>query len=408
MSSESLLFSEYDWFSVSENQKDALRKEVAEYEGNRLLNTSVEDLCDYFVEKFRIDVPALDREGIVAEQRETQIDVSNDFRYARGRREGVTVPGAVFRVTVPFEGEAVVFRIRPTSFTLNPPRVAVSENYLQIPVSGIDLTAEQVKTRIESTLSDIDSHLSTLRGDASALNDSLPGIARSAINARREKLLANQSLVASLGYRLRESEPDSRTYAAPNVRRKLKPTPPQASSLPYEPEPALSNPDYEHVLGVMQNMAEVMERSPSAFKGMNEETLRTHFLVQLNGHYEGEATGETFNYEGKTDILIRSEGKNIFIAECKFWGGAKKLTATLDQLLRYSAWRDTKVAVLVFNRNKSLSSVLQSIQETIPAHPNCKREVSTASETWFRYVFSHRDDENRELTLTVLAFDVPH
>ena len=56
-------------------------------------------------------------------------------------------------------------------------------------------------------------------------------------------------------------------------------------------------------------MAQVMERSPSAFSTMDEESLRSHFLVQLNGHYEGQATGETFNYEGKTDILIRSEGK---------------------------------------------------------------------------------------------------
>ena len=40
--------------------------------------------------------------------------------------------------------------------------------------------------------------------------------------------------------------------------------------------------------------------------------LRQHFLVQLNGQYEGQAVGETFNYEGKTDILIRSEGKKPF------------------------------------------------------------------------------------------------
>ena len=76
--------------------------------------------------------------------------------------------------------------------------------------------------------------------------------------------------------------------------------------------------DYEHILSVISNMVAVMERSPRAFKDMGEEDLRTHFLVHLNGHYEGQATGETFNYEGKTDILIRAGGRNIFIAECKF------------------------------------------------------------------------------------------
>jgi hypothetical protein len=36
------------------------------------------------------------------------------------------------------------------------------------------------------------------------------------------------------------------------------------------------------------------------FAGMGEETLRSHFLVQRNGVYEGQATGETFNFEGNT------------------------------------------------------------------------------------------------------------
>jgi hypothetical protein len=31
--------------------------------------------------------------------------------------------------------------------------------------------------------------------------------------------------------------------------------------------------------------------------------------------FKGQATGETFNFQGKTDILIRVEGKNVSIAE---------------------------------------------------------------------------------------------
>lgn len=59
----------------------------------------------------------------------------------------------------------------------------------------------------------------------------------------------------------------------------------------------------------MQNMVQVMELSPHVFHNMGEEDLRTHFLVQLNGAFKGQATGETFNFQGKTDILIRIEGK---------------------------------------------------------------------------------------------------
>ena len=55
--------------------------------------------------------------------------------------------------------------------------------------------------------------------------------------------------------------------------------------------------------------------------------------MNLNGHYD--ATGETFNAEGKTDILIRTDGRNVFIAKCKFWKGQKALHVAIDQMLGY-------------------------------------------------------------------------
>jgi hypothetical protein len=165
--------------------------------------------------------------------------------------------------------------------------------------------------------------------------------------------------------------------------------------------------NYEHVLSVISNMVAVMERSPGAFRNMKEEDLRQHFLVQLNGQYEGQATGETFNFEGKTDILIRAEGKNIFVAECMFWDGPKSLSNKIDQLLGYASWRDTKTAILVFNRRRDFSAVLSRIPEVVRAHPNFKRGLSFDSVTGFRFVLHHKDDPQRELTVTVLAFEVP-
>ena len=154
-------------------------------------------------------------------------------------------------------------------------------------------------------------------------------------------------------------------------------------------------------------MVAAMERSPRAFRKMNEEDLRTHFLVQLNGQYEGQATGETFNYEGKTDILIREDDRNIFIAECKFWTGPAGLTKALDQLLSYASWRDTKTALLIFSRGRNTSTVLEGVPKTVIEHPNYKAEREANSETEFRYIFGHRDDTNREVIVTILVFDVP-
>lgn len=408
MRNREYLFSNVGWHDVERHQLQEMRKAVEAMDGNRLLNTSVEDLAVYFEQKFQIEIPTLLNEEIVVDQRETKIDVSRDRdRVIFDRSRPFHITGTEIEVEIPFTGEAEAFKIQPTTFTMNPPCAEVKGNVLVLRIVGTDLNADKVRSEIDRTVNEIQRHLTTLRSNAAGLQSQLPSQVRSALESRRKKLLADRNLVGALGFKMKERPGTQQTYAAPEVRKKIVPTLPPASSAPYKPEPALSNADYEHILGVLQNMVEVMERSPSAFVTMDEESIRSHFLVQLNGHYEGQATGETFNYEGKTDILVRSEGRNIFIAECKFWSGPKMLTDTIDQLLGYTSWRDTKVAVVIFNRNKDFTRVLKAVAETAKAHSNFKRELPGSTETVFRYCFSHKDDKNRELFLSILAFDVP-
>lgn len=407
MSRNDLLFNNVDWFSVERGQQQKLQEEIRGFDGNRLLNTSVDDLSKFFAEKYRIDVPQLSEDRITAEQGEVEIDISRDPDRYFSRPGPHFAKGTKITVTIPFEGDGEVFKVQPSSYTLNPPRGHVRNQVLTLEFQGLNLDAKRLRTQIDSEVAKINQYLNNLRACVNPFNATLYQLAQSCIEARRKKLLADQNLVADLGFPLKERSDAPATYAAPQVKRRLKPTLPKAGSEPYRPEPVLPPTDYEHILSVIQSMAEVMERSPSAFVSMDEEALRSHFLVQLNGHYEGQATGETFNYEGKTDILIRVDGKNIFIGECKYWGGAKKLNSTIDQILSYSCWRDTKVAIIIFNQRKNFTNVLDAIVPTMEAHPNYKRTLTRVSETQSAYIYSHRDDPNREMTLTVLAFDVP-
>ena len=154
-------------------------------------------------------------------------------------------------------------------------------------------------------------------------------------------------------------------------------------------------------------MSQNIERSRSTFVQMKEEQIRDLILVNLNGHYEGDATGETFNAQGKTDILIRADDRNVFIAECKFWAGPKSLLAAIDQILRYLTWRDTKAALLLFCKNIDFTNTLSSIATAVPEHPNFKRELKTISDTHVRYLFRQKDDTVRDLYLAVQAFYIP-
>lgn len=403
------LFAQFDMHLLLEEKRKAVLKEVTSIDGNRLLNTSVDDLCNYFVKKYQFHPPILLEDKIVADQQETQIDVSNDRnRHILDRSQPFYVPGAEVTLEVPYEGDATFFRVRPSTSTSMPPVADIRNNTLLLSLSGTDLSPEETKSQFDQELHKIKEYLGWIANDVQPFNDGLGALARQAIDSRREKLLADQKLVASLGFALKRRDDAPTTYVAPEVRRKAVPELPKASTAPFEPEPVLDMEHYEHILKVVSSMGHVMERSPTAFRDMKEEDIRNHFLVQLNGQYEGNATGETFNLSGKTDILIRVQDRNIFIAECKFWTGPKTLPETIDQLLGYTNWRDTKTAILLFNRNKNFSRILEAIPDTVESHPKCKHRREYASETGFRFTLGHQDDENRELILTVLAFNVPN
>ena len=402
------LFYGPDLRSVLIGQERALSEEVGSLTETRLLNTSPEKLCDYFVEKYEVEPIAIDESAIEVDYGDAKVDVSHRFEYAVFDRSSPTyVTGTRITFFVPFTGDPELFKCRPSTYNFNPPRGDVRGNELVLVYDRTTQDVPNIGNEFEREKQNVKQYVSWIATEVEQFNSTIKTKVGQQISERREKVLRDRGIVENLGFPLKRRSSAPMTYTSPEVRRRVAPKLPSVSSQPYKPEPTLEMAEYEHILSVISNMGIVMERSPSAFKDVDEENLRQHFLVQLNGQYEGQATGETFNYEGKTDILIRADGRNIFIAECKFWTGPSGLSDALDQLLGYTSWRDTKTALLIFNRDTTMSTVLQRIPQTVRDHPNHKADLGYDSETGFRYVFSHRDDLERELTLTVLVFDIP-
>lgn len=381
---------------------------IDSYRDNKLLNTSPSDLTDYFVQKYRIPPIELLEDDITVDVQDEKVDVSQDrLRSIVDRSTPTLVDGTVTKIYVPFEGEADLFKCVPSHRTSVVPWGTVRGNELQYSIPRTDHDAEAIQNEIEDWLSDVQKYVRWIREDLEPWNEQLRERARGRVDGRREKLLKDRKVADSLDFKLRKRDDAPKTYAAPGVERKSPPTPPAASNEPYSPEPALPEEDYEHVLEVIQKAATALERSPETFQDMGEEQLRDQFLVTLNTHYEGQATGETFNRGGKTDILIRSKDKPIFIAECKIWRGPRSLEEALDQILDYSTWRDTKASVLLFNRDRQASTLLKKIPEILENHDHFKRDEGHPSETGFRAILGSKGDPNRELTVTVLVFEVP-
>lgn len=397
------LFREHDSFGVKRATTQAMLEEITRYDGNRLLNTNTDDLVNYFVDKHKIDIPVLLEDQMQLDAQESNRDVSrrSDYGFEKGP---VIVAGTHITLEVPFTGDPDLFKIQPSTHSM-PPVGIVRGQILIFEYWSESPDPDQFTVVKDKWLVEIKQYLQWHHQTFDEFNQSLPALAREAIEARKQKLLSSQNMVASLGIPLKRSSNPPQTFSAPEVKRKIV-QPPPSSKGAYVAEPILEENEYQNILGIMDNMVHVMERSPKDFHNMGEETLRSHFLVQLNSQYEGKASAETFNYEGKTDILIRSGDKNIFIAECKFWGGQKMLTETIDQILGYLTWRDSKAAILIFNRNKDFSKVLDTIPSTVQAHPNCKTQESQ-SRTRFRYTFRHKNDAAKLLHLTVIAYDIP-
>nr|WP_314524462.1 hypothetical protein [uncultured Pseudomonas sp.] len=403
-----LLFSSHDLSERLRGTAQGLSREIEGLDANRLLNTAPDDLKDYLVEKYSVTPARLLREQWYADTTEIQVDVRYDQRrIVRDTGRPVLIPGERIEVRVPFEGEAELFYARPNAMSSNPPRALIEKNEL---VMRFDSPADQpqdVRPAVDRLLVDIEQYLEWQSAMILGHNASLSALAEQAVQQRRSRLLAQSQRAESLGIPIRRREDAPRTYAIPTTRRKVTPILPPATLSQFEPEPAWAKEQYEQALKIVQDMALVMERSPQAFKTMNEEALRQHFLVQRNGQFEGRATGETFNMSGKTDIILREGDRNVFIAECKFWKGPKVFGEAIDQLLSYTTWRDGKTAILIFNRGTDTSTVLEGVDSTAKAHANFKRTLNWSHESGFRYVLHSNDDTNRELILTVLVFHVP-
>jgi hypothetical protein len=126
----------------------------------------------------------------------------------------------------------------------NPPRAIVQDDQIIITVSGQNLALEAVKQQLDGALDAIEKYLSWQRNSETELNNSLPDIVRAAVEWRKNKLLADQNLVAALGYNLKPREDAPKTYVTPSVRRKVVVQRAPASTAPFKPEPALDEANY--------------------------------------------------------------------------------------------------------------------------------------------------------------------
>ena len=138
---------------------------------------------------------------------------------------------------------------------------------------------------------------------------------------------------------------------------------------------------------------------------MYEEQLRDIILAFLNGLFKGKANSECFRKHGKTDILIEYENRAAFIAECKVWAGKKIFQSALSQLQSYTTWRDNKLSLIIFSRNKDFFKVIEEIKSIMPDEENYL-SYSEFDKNEFELKLKSKNNDGQILKVRIYVFDL--
>jgi hypothetical protein len=164
----------------------------------------------------------------------------------------------------------------------------------------------------------------------------------------------------------------------------------------------------DKVIEVLRHACLQLERTPGFVETTGEEGLRDALLVALNGALIGQAFGETYNRRGKTDILVRSGGLNVFIAECKLYGGPAGLRKAIDQLLGYTGWRERRIGLIVFVRSTTMTTAIKAAREVLKGISAVQKvEAVDGNDSELSVLAIHPEDPDVTLELSVQLVNLP-
>lgn len=409
-----LLFHKGDLHQTLQGNFELAKKEVNALSEQQFLAASDDEIVEHVFSKREVMPLALREDRMQHETRETEVDVRHDFQRAVfDPSRPCLVAGTHVTVSVPFEGDAWLWTCQPDRYTLNPPRAHVrtghndSGGHIEIvceyPSDAIG-DGTSIKREIDRTLANIKEYLVWSCHDVSAHNKQLRDHIRQYTVYRRQRLGKHAAIAKALNIPLKR-DPGAPDLTPLPIKRKLVKPLPSVSNRP--PEPGIREEDYSHILNVIRHEGRSFETTPRTFAKHDEEELRDIILAHLNGHYQGQATGESFRKSGKTDIRIEDQTRAAFIAECKVWRGEGELSKAVQQLLGYLTWRDCKGALIVFNiRNAKFSELQTKLPDAMRSHRFFLKETTGQQPGEWRFQMRSAEDADREVTVHVFLFDL--
>jgi len=412
---ENRLFSEESLYDQLRERQQRASSTVDGIPQERFLLSTDEQLLAYVEAQLRVEPVELHEEARTMKQEECQVDVSgNRLRFSGDERRGpLYIPGTRVTVSIPFTGEAWIFRYRTSSAWTVFPHGDVKEvndglsGRLLITVElPHDTGPEQFKETYEREIDLFRGYVGNAKCEVETYNHQLPGIILSVIQHRRQRLEKHKGIAALLDIPL-QTKPGAPSFEPVRVEPRSLPKLPVPPKTGLKPEPGITPETYEKILNIIRHETRTYETTPATYAKLEEEELRDIILGHLNGHFQGRASGEVFRRTGKTDICIPEENRAAFVGECKVWQGASQVPGALDQLLGYLIWRDSKAAFVMFNKSvRDFSSILENLPKAISEHRCFIQWQETAQAGEWRALMRSIEDEGRTVTVHVFAVNI--
>lgn len=368
-------------------------------------STDRNSLVDRLTDEYSIQ-PIVIGEPIPSEPKETSRQKQNHW--------GETYQQKVFEifVTIPFEGNSDLFYCHPSTSTVVylDKGATINKESVMATIVLEQLDENTYFSEVNKIVKTLNSNLPTIHQEIQPWNTGLEGLIKQSLESRKGIVSKKFDFMEKIGLKV---NPKSTEYLVPpTIVKKTIPIPATETSKTVAKEiiQILQEEVYTDIREVLYNVGKAIERKPSIYKDKHEEDLRDIFLLFLETRYDSTTgTGEAFNKKGKTDILLKyaKDGTNIFVAECKFWKGQKKLMEALDQLLGYLTHRDSRTALIFFVEQKEMTNIVTTLQTEITKHPNFSRHLNNTYEHSINYEFTLPDDSNKKIQIEVMLFHFP-
>ena len=388
-----------------DNRTQQLRAKIYEETPQYLLNINDQEYLDHVESSYMVDTLIIHFDQVSVSSKEKLI-AAERFPNSFDVQRGMSYLKQVITYHLPFSGNHELLRCMPSTGILWTLEVYIEDRCICFDIIDFYGDGERVKQEANKILSSIKTQVGHLTAEVGNYNKGLRDQAHDILSTRRKQLMNQNTVLTSLGVLIRKSENVPETFAVPTIRKKVV-TKPTIHSTVGAVVPTVNEEIYHEILQTICDMGKVFERLPSTYAGKSEEMLRDHLILQLEPRFEGSTTGETFNKSGRTDILIRYENSNIFVAECKFWDGKAKHLKTIDQLLSYLTWRDSKTAIICFVKRKEITPVVDEIAESTKTHPCYVRRLDTKHNSWQIFEFHLPNDPGCKVKVAILIFHIP-